>query len=52
MKIRLAFSVAAHFKADILMIDGVLSVGDVKFKQKSLAGMKDIAKSGTTIIFC
>lgn len=51
MKIRLAFSVAAHLRPDILMIDEVLSVGDVKFKQKSLARMKDIAKSGTTIIF-
>lgn len=51
MKVRLAFSVAAHLEPEILIIDEVLAVGDVKFKQKSIQRMKDIAASGTTVLF-
>jgi lipopolysaccharide transport system ATP-binding protein len=48
---RLGFSVAAHLEPDILVIDEVLSVGDYLFQQKSLQKMREIAKSGATVIF-
>jgi lipopolysaccharide transport system ATP-binding protein len=48
---RLGFSVAAHLEPDILVIDEVLSVGDYVFQQKSLQKMREIAKSGATVIF-
>jgi lipopolysaccharide transport system ATP-binding protein len=51
MKVRLAFSVASHIEPEVLLIDEVLAVGDVKFKQKSLEKMKQVAKDGTTILF-
>jgi lipopolysaccharide transport system ATP-binding protein len=50
MYMRLAFSVAFHSHADILLLDEVLSVGDVEFRQKSAQKIKDIAASGTTVI--
>ncbi len=51
MYARLGFSVAAHVDPDILLIDEVLSVGDMKFQQKCLEKMISIKKNGTTIIF-
>lgn len=51
MYVRLAFAVAAHVKADILLIDEVLSVGDMSFQQKSMAKMNELRTSGATIIF-
>lgn len=50
MRIRLAFSVACNIETEIMIIDEVLSVGDAEFRRKSLAKMKEIAKSGTAII--
>ena len=52
MFVRLAFSVAAHLEPDILIVDEVLSVGDVHFQKKSLGKMSDISsQSGRTILF-
>ena len=51
MKVRLAFSVAAHLDPEILLIDEVLAVGDADFQKKCLGKMNDISKSGRTIIF-
>ena len=51
MYVRLAFAVAAQLEPEILIIDEVLAVGDVKFQQKSLGKMHDIAKGGRTVIF-
>jgi lipopolysaccharide transport system ATP-binding protein len=48
---RLGFSVAAHLDPDILVIDEVLSVGDMLFQQKSLQKMRSIATSGATVVF-
>ena len=43
MYVKLAFSVSAHLDADILIMDEVLAVGDVKFQHKCLDKMKEIA---------
>jgi len=51
MYVRLAFSVAAHLRSDILLIDEVLAVGDNEFRKKCMTKMDDIHKSGKTIIF-
>lgn len=51
MSTRLAFSVAAHFEPDILFVDEVLAVGDLKFQKKCLNRMGDVAKAGRTILF-
>jgi lipopolysaccharide transport system ATP-binding protein len=51
MKVRLAFSVAAHLEAEILLIDEVLAVGDAVFQNKCLAKMDEIAHRGRTILF-
>lgn len=50
MFVRLAFSVAVHLTPETLLLDEVLSVGDVGFRQKSLDKMKELLKSGATII--
>lgn len=51
MYVRLAFSVAAHLEPEILLVDEVLSVGDLAFRQKSMGKMNDVAKQGRTVIF-
>ena len=51
MQLRLAFSVAAHLEPEILIVDEVLSVGDVAFQQKCLDRMEGASREGRTIIF-
>ncbi|MBV9526812.1 polysaccharide ABC transporter ATP-binding protein [Sphingomonas sp.] len=51
MYLRLAFAVAAHLQAEILLIDEVLAVGDVAFQRKCLARMDEVAHEGRTILF-
>jgi ABC-type polysaccharide/polyol phosphate transport system ATPase subunit len=51
MSVRLGFSIAVHTPAEIMLIDEVLSVGDLKFQKKCLQKMKEIQKKGTTIVF-
>jgi len=51
MYLRLAFAVAAHLNAEILMVDEVLAVGDIEFQRKCLTKMSDIASEGRTILF-
>ena len=51
MYVRLAFAVAAHLEPEILIIDEVLAVGDLVFQKKCLGKMKNVAKSGRTVIF-
>ncbi len=51
MKMRLAFSVAAHLQPEILIIDEVLSVGDIAFQEKCLGRMESAANEGRTVVF-
>ena len=51
MKVRLAFSVAAHLEPEILLIDEVLAVGDAAFQSKCLGKMEDVARQGRTVLF-
>jgi len=51
MKVRLAFSVAAHLEPEILIIDEVLAVGDAEFQQKCLGKMQNVSESGRTVLF-
>jgi lipopolysaccharide transport system ATP-binding protein len=51
MQLRLAFSVAAHLEPEILIIDEVLSVGDLAFQQRCLGRMEEVAHEGRTVLF-
>lgn len=51
MKVRLGFAVAAHLEPEILIVDEVLSVGDIGFQRKCLGKMNEVASSGRTVIF-
>lgn len=51
MYVRLAFAVAANLEPEVLMVDEVLAVGDVKFQKKCLGKMEEVSKSGRTIFF-
>jgi len=51
MYIRLAFAVAAHLEADILLVDEVLAVGDTAFQKKCIGTMHQVAQSGRTVVF-
>ena len=52
MKVRLAFSVAAHLEPEILIVDEVLAVGDVEFQKKCLGKMGEVSKNeGRTVLF-
>ncbi len=50
MYVRLAFAVAAHLEPEILLVDEVLAVGDIKFQRKCMGKMGDVARAGRTII--
>ena len=51
MYVRLAFAVAAHLEPEILMVDEVLAVGEAAFQRQCLGKMRDISRSGRTILF-
>ena len=51
MRVRLAFSVAAHLEPEILLIDEVLAVGDLAFQKKCLGKMEGVAEEGRTVMF-
>lgn len=50
MYLRLAFSIFTHFEADILLLDEVIAVGDLAFRQKSQRRITALANGGATII--
>jgi ABC-type polysaccharide/polyol phosphate transport system ATPase subunit len=51
MQMRLAFSVAAHLRPHILLIDEVLAVGDLAFQRKCMGKMDDVSRDGRTVVF-
>lgn len=51
MYVRLAFAVAAYLEPDILIIDEVLSVGDVQFQKKCMGKMEEVGREGRTVLF-
>jgi lipopolysaccharide transport system ATP-binding protein len=51
MYLRLAFSVAAHLEPDVLVIDEILSVGDLEFQRKCMGKVGEVGRSGRTVLF-
>lgn len=51
MFVKLAFAVASHLDPDILIVDEVLAVGDMKFQEKCLGKMEDVASGGRTVLY-
>jgi len=51
MRARLAFSTAIQMEPDILLIDEILSVGDMAFSKKSYEKFLSFKKEGKTIVF-
>ncbi len=52
MYMRLAFSLAVHVDADMIIIDEVLAVGDGAFMKKCIDRMWDLKRNGTTLLYC
>lgn len=51
MYVRLGFAIAVHSHCDILLIDEVLAVGDIKFQAKCIDKIKELGRQGVTKIF-
>ncbi len=51
MHMRLAFSIASHVRADIMLLDEVFAVGDEAFQRKCLGRMYEFRRHGGTIVF-
>lgn len=50
MRARLGFSVAIYVNPDVILLDEVLGVGDIEFREKSSATIKTIIKSDKTVV--
>lgn len=48
---RLAFGIAVNIRADILLVDEVLSTGDIMFQKKCQLKVQEMLAGGTTLIF-
>lgn len=51
MTAKLAFSIATVVNPEILIVDEILSVGDIKFQEKSKHKMMEMIKGGTTVLY-
>ena len=49
MYLRLAFSIAAHFEPEVLLIDEIIAVGDINFQEKCFAKMRAVSREGRTV---
>ena len=50
MVAKLAFSIATIVNPEILIVDEILSVGDINFQEKSKNKMMEMIKGGTTVL--
>jgi energy-coupling factor transporter ATP-binding protein EcfA2 len=50
MKARLAFAVAAHVDADVLLVDELLAVGDAAFRERCFERFADLRRAGATVL--
>ncbi len=51
MRVRLGFSIAVHCEPDILLVDEILSVGDLSFRNKSMRKMAEFRERANALIF-
>jgi lipopolysaccharide transport system ATP-binding protein len=51
MNARLGFAIAAHLNPDVLIIDEVLSVGDMAFQERCVRRMERFKRDGVAIVF-
>ena len=51
MTAKLAFSIATIVNPEILIVDEILSVGEIKFQEKSKKKMMEMIKGGTTVLY-
>ena len=51
MTAKLAFSIATIVNPEILIVDEILSVGDIKFQEKSKKKMMEMIEGGTTVLY-
>lgn len=51
MVAKLAFSIATIVDPEVLIVDEILSVGDIKFQEKSKNKMLELIKGGTTVLY-
>jgi ABC-type polysaccharide/polyol phosphate transport system ATPase subunit len=51
MKTRLAVSIALNLDPDILVVDEVLAVGDIRFRDQCMDKIADVIRGGTTLLF-
>jgi lipopolysaccharide transport system ATP-binding protein len=49
MYLRLAFSIAAHFEPEVLLMDEIIAVGDINFQEKCFAKMRAVSREGRTV---
>lgn len=50
MLVRLAFAIASHIDADILLFDEILAVGDAGFQKKCLEKIEELSRQNKTIV--
>ena len=51
MVARLGFAIATEVRADVLIVDEVLAVGDFRFQEKCHRRMEEMMANGTTLLF-
>lgn len=50
MKARLGFAVALHVESDVILMDEILSVGDISFREKSSKSIREMINSNRTVV--
>ena len=51
MKLRLSFGVVAQLHPGLLLLDEVIAVGDMRFREKCMARIEELRRSGTSLLF-